>query len=182
LEISKIVGNEEGKRAMIRRVAFKKAIFAGSLGAAAWELCARVVSVAGVPIFDIVQTLGVTLLGRDAPAWQWWAVGMAMHCIVGSIWAIFYAYFFWSTLDKPPVVQGVVFSLLPAVLAGLVMVPQIDLMQNNIRQTSGLFAITIGVGGPAMIVVGHIIYGVVLGSLYVRPVGYRVGQRVTIDA
>jgi len=165
---------------MIRRIAFKKAIVAGALGAAAWEAAARLLIVGGFQVFDIVHTLGSLIFGESAPAWQWWPVGMIMHCTVGAVWAIFYAYFFWSTFDRRPVIQGIMFSVIPAVLAGTVMVPQMELMLDGRGQRLGVFAYYIGAGGPAMIIFGHLIHGAVLGSMYVRPIGYPVGKRVPL--
>lgn len=161
---------------MIRRVAFGKAVMAGVAGAAAWEIAVRVLIGIGLPIFDLVRILGMMVLGRGAQVWEWWPVGMSMHVAIGAIWAIFYAYFFWSFIDAPPILQGILFSLLPAVLAGLIMVPQMDFMLNGQRQPLRVFAIGIGILGPVSIVIGHLIYGAVLGSIYVRPVGYPVGR------
>lgn len=42
---------------------------------------------------------------------------MLMHAAVGALWAVFYAYFFWSMLDWRPTARGLVFSLLPSALA-----------------------------------------------------------------
>lgn len=163
---------------MIRRVAFKKAITAGALGAVAWEIVIRLLILAGLPMFDLVYALGSMTLAREAAVWEWWPIGLAMHAVVGAIWAIFYAYFFWSLFEYPPVLQGLIFSFLPAVLAGLIMVPQMDLMNERILlgelSPTRLFAIGVGWGGPAAIVLGHLIYGAILGYLYQRPVGYPV--------
>jgi hypothetical protein len=164
---------------MIRRIAFGKAICAGALGALAWEAGARTLIVLSVPLFDIVRVLGRLAGLDDAQAWLWWPVGMAMHALVGSIWAIFYAYFFWSMLDLNHVIQAIVFSLLPACLAGLIMVPQMELMLNGSMQF-GLFAEALGWLGPFSIVLGHLIFGVVLGTIYRRPVGYKVGTEVLV--
>ena len=101
-----------------------------------------------------------------------------MHALVGSVWSVFYAYFFWSLIDARPIVQGVLFALLPTVLAGLIMIPQMDLMLNGAYPPFRAFAIGIGALGPVSILLGHLIYGAVLGSLYVRPVGYPVGKRI----
>jgi hypothetical protein len=167
---------------MIRRVAFKKAILAGVLGAVSWEIVMRGLILLGLPMFDLVHALGTLLLGVTAPNWQWWPVGMILHASVGAIWAIFYAYFFWSFFDYPPVIQGMIFSLLPAVLAGLIMVPQLDFMNESIlagRLTkNGIFASGVGWGGPTAVILGHLVYGIVLGYLYQRPVGYAVGRQV----
>jgi hypothetical protein len=166
---------------MIRRVAFGKAIFAGAMGALAWEVVARVLILLGLPLFDLVFILG-TMVAGDVPAGVWWPIGLALHATVGAIWAIFYAYFFWSTFDLHPVAQGLLFSLGPAVLAGLIMTPQMSLMHALILEGKlspmGLFAVKLGWGGPAGIVIGHLIYGAVMGGLYVKPVGYKVGRKV----
>lgn len=108
---------------MIRRVAFGKAILAGTTGALAWEVVVRVLIVLGVPLGDLVRFLGTMIAGDTSPL-IWWPIGLALHASVGAVWAIFYAYFFWSTFDWPPPLQGLVFSSIPIVLAGLVMLPQ----------------------------------------------------------
>ena len=166
---------------MIRRVAFRKAIVAGVFGAAAWGAAARLLSVCGLSVFDIVWTLGTLVFGTDARAWEWWPTGLILHASVGAVWAIFYAYFFWSTLDLRPTLQGILFSMLPAVLAGLVMVPQLGLMRSASASVFSVFALDLGFGGPLMLVLGHLFYGLVLGRLYVRPVGYRTGKRIILD-
>src|SRR5215208_2903882 len=169
---------------MIRRVAFGKAVLAGAAGALAWELVLRLLVSLGLPLFDLVYVLGTMALGR-ASAWQWWLTGITLHAAVGAIWAIFYAYFFWSTFDWPPAVQGLAFSLGPATLAGLVMVPQMGLMHPLILQGEmphpGVFAIKLGWGGPAGVLLGHLIYGAAMGSLYTRPVGYAAGRGAKTD-
>ena len=166
---------------MIRRVAFRKAVFAGSMGAVAWELVARLLLLFGIRVFDLVYTLG-TMIAGEVSAWVWWPIGMALHVTVGSIWTIFYAYFFWSTYDWRPVAQGLLFSLGPATLAGLIMVPQMGFMHPLILDgklpPTGFFALQFGWGGPAGIVIGHLVYGAVMGGLYVKPVGYPVGRRI----
>ena len=78
---------------MIRSVAYSKAVLAGMASAVAWEVAARLLIWAGLPVFDIVGTLG-TLALPHASAWASWAVGMLLHLLVGAIWAVFYAYFF----------------------------------------------------------------------------------------
>jgi hypothetical protein len=166
---------------VIRRVAFGKAIVAGAIGAFVWEVVVRVLILVGLPLFDLVFILG-TMVFADVNPWLWWPIGIAMHATVGAIWAIFYAYFFWSTFDLHPVAQGLIFSLGPAVLAGLIMVPQMSFMHALILEgkllPSGLFGVKLGWGGPAGIVIGHLVYGAVMGGLYVKPVGYKVGRRV----
>jgi hypothetical protein len=165
---------------MIRRVAFAKAVFAGVAGAAVWEGVMRLLLLGGLPLFDLVRVLGTMVFGQ-VPVWQWWLTGMLLHTSVGAIWAIFYAYFFWTTFNWRPLWQGIIFSLGPAFLAGFVMVPQMSFMHPLVLRGEwpgfGAFAIHMGWGGPLGIILGHLIYGMVLGALYTRPVGYAVRQR-----
>jgi hypothetical protein len=168
---------------VIRRVAFRKAVLAGVLGAVAWELVIRIVILLGLPVGDLVYILGTMVLGHSSPL-AWWPAGLALHASVGAVWAIFYAYFFWSTFDWPPAWQGLVFSIVPILLAGVVMVPQLGWMhplvlRNEIPQP-GLFWVGIGWGGPATVVLGHLVYGLTMGSRYTRPVGYPTGRPVPL--
>src|SRR5215207_324954 len=167
---------------MIRRVAFGKAVVAGAAGALAWELVARALISLGVPFFDLVYVLGSMIAGRT-DMWRWWLIGMSMHAVVGVIWAIFYSYFFWSEFNWSPTVQGLVFSLGPAILAGLIMVPQMGFMHTLILNGQlpypGVFGYRFGWGGPFGIVVGHLIYGLTMGTLYRKPVGSRVKRLVS---
>ncbi|HEX6374682.1 MAG TPA: family 1 glycosylhydrolase [Allosphingosinicella sp.] len=166
---------------MIRVVSLRKAIVAGMAGAAAWEAVFRALELSGAPMFDIVRGLG-TLAFPNGPVLAWWAVGMAAHLFVGALWAIFYAYFFWSRFDWPPALQGVAFSLLPALLAIGIAGPQLATMHVD--------ALTIPVGLETLLpnfelrttagmLLGHAIYGTVLGALYTHPVGYRTGRHRT---
>ena len=163
---------------MVRRVAFKKAILGGALGAVAWEIAIRLLLLAGLPMFDLVRTLGTLVVGDRADLWLWWPIGLAMHALVGAIWAIFYAYFFWSFYDFQPVIQGLIFSILPMVLAGVIMVPQMDYMIGDHTPHLRTFATGIGPFGPVSVIAGHLVYGVVLGSIYKRPVGFATGKAI----
>jgi hypothetical protein len=168
---------------VIRRVAFRKAVIGGVLGAVAWEVVVRAMIFAGVPLGDLVHLLGTMLVG-NAPAWLWWSAGLALHAGVGAIWAIFYAYFFWSTFDAPPAVQGMLFSCIPIMLAGFVMLPQLGWMNPLVLRGElprpGLFDIGEGWGGPAGIILGHLVFGGTIGLLYTRPVGSPVRRRMQL--
>ncbi|MGJ0503926.1 MAG: family 1 glycosylhydrolase [Methylocystis sp.] len=160
---------------MIRRVAYGKAVFAGMAGAVVLEIVARLMILSGAPFFDLVGTLGA-LAQPYASGLGLWAIGMALHLTVGALFAVFYAYFFWSTLPLRPMFQGLAFALIPMVLAIIVMRPQFELMNPFLAPgempPSGLFGLNGGLSGPISIAVGHVIWGATLGLLYVRPVGY----------
>jgi hypothetical protein len=166
---------------VIRRVAFRKAIAAGVIGALAWEGVIRVLVLLGLPLFDLVRFLGTMALPRSS-AWVWWPTGLALHVLVGAVWAIFYAYFFWSTFEWPPPIQGLAFSVIPIVLAGVVMLPQLGWMHPLVLTgeipSPGLFGLGYGWGGPASSILGHAVYGLTMGALYTRPVGHPIRRRV----
>ncbi|HKO67504.1 MAG TPA: family 1 glycosylhydrolase, partial [Burkholderiaceae bacterium] len=163
---------------MIRRVAYGKAVGAGMAGAIAWEAVARPLILAGVPFADIVYLLG-TIAVPHGSALEWWSAGMALHLVVGAVWSIFYAYFFWALLSLRPTLQGLLFSFVPMALAIFVVRPQLELMnplvQSGLIPFSGLFGLDAGWRGPLTVALGHLIWGAVLGWLYTRPVGYAVG-------
>ncbi len=159
---------------MIRVVALRKAALAGAVGALAWEAAARGLILAGLPLFDIVRALG-TLVFPEGPALAWWAAGLAAHIFVGVCWALVYAYCFWSRYDWPPPLQGLAFSLVPAVLALLVAGPQLELMHRNasiVELTPALLLPELSAGHIGGLLLGHAIFGLVIGALYTRPVGY----------
>ncbi|WP_207539556.1 family 1 glycosylhydrolase [Sabulicella rubraurantiaca] len=164
---------------MIRKVAYRKVILAGVAGAAVWEALARLLILFGLPVADIVGTLGA-VAAPGVGVWVSWGAGLLLHFLVGAIWAIFYAYFFWSDLPIRPVLQGLLFAFIPMTLAILVVHPQFELMQLRGAEAAALphfgFA---GLPGrlhePISIALGHLLWGVTLGWLYVRPVGAPTG-------
>jgi beta-glucosidase/6-phospho-beta-glucosidase/beta-galactosidase len=163
---------------MIRIVSLSKAAAAGVAGAVAWELVMRSLATAGLPLFDIVRELG-TIAFPHGPVVAWWSLGMASHALVGALWAIFYAYFFWSRFEWPPALQGLVFSLFPAMLALAIMVPQLAAMhapQAVLRFDPIAYLASLGWRQPAGLLLGHLIFGLAMGSVYRRPVGYPAGQ------
>ena len=162
---------------MIRVVALRKAAIAGVAGAAAWEIVLRPAILAGVPTFDIVKVLG-TLAYPDGPALAWWSVGMAAHALVGICWAVFYAYFFWARFEWPPPLQGLATAIVPALLALGIVSPQMRLMHmqaDEVQLTRDLILPSLSAIEIGGLLAGHAIFGLVVGAMYVRPVGYRNG-------
>src|SRR5262249_50854009 len=118
----------------------------------------------------------------QSSTWQWLLIGTVVHCGVGIIWAIFYAYFFWALFDWRPAIQGLVFAMLVTLLAGFIFVPQLDLMHPLVLSghlpRAGIFAYRTGLAGPLNMIFGHALYGYILGSMYTHPVGYPIHYKV----
>jgi len=159
---------------VIRIVSLRKAILAGVAGALAWEVVLRLLLLAHLPLVDIVRGLGLLVFPHSG-VWEWWPAGMALHLLVGVIWAVFYAYFAWSVLALRPVWQGLIFSLLPFVLATAVVYPQVAVMQASVHVlhvSPWRLIAQVSWGERTGILIGHLVYGAVMGALYTRPVGY----------
>jgi hypothetical protein len=163
---------------MTRRVSFRKAVLAGASGAMAWEVVTRVLVLSGVPVMDPARLLGTMAFPHSGFA-LWWPIGVLFHCGVGAIWAIFYAYFFWSEFPWRPVVQGLVFSLIPTILSGGAMLRQIMLMHPLYEHEPGprFVAFHMGLAGLLSLIFGHALYGAIVGTLYTHPVGYPIKKR-----
>ena len=163
---------------MLRVVALRKAILAGAAGALAWEAAIRILGSVGVPVFDLVRQLGTLLFPRGT-ALEWWPAGMAAHASVGAAWALFYAYFFWARLRWPPALQGLAFAILPALLAVLIVVPQLQLMhlhQEVVQLHLRLFAAGLDPSTLGSLLLGHAVFGLTVGTIYTHPVGYRADR------
>jgi beta-glucosidase/6-phospho-beta-glucosidase/beta-galactosidase len=163
---------------LLRVVSFKKAILAGAAGALVWEAAARLLALAGLPVFDLVRELGTVLFRHGSPA-EWWPAGAAAHLAVGVAWAVFYAYFVWARWRWPPALQGLAFAALPALLAIFVMVPQLRLMHldqeiAHLGWSSALTGLEPAVLGT--ILLGHALFGLTVGAIYTHPVGYPVDR------
>ena len=163
---------------MMRVVSFGKAAIAGACGAAAMEICSSLARIAGFPSVDFVTQLSSVFFDHSPALAN--ASALAAHLAIGVCWAIFYAFFFWGRLRAPPLVQGLLFSLLPAALAIFIVYPELRLMRlqaDVARLDVNSFLEPLTGPGAASILVGHLVFGLIIGAIYRRPVGYPVGKK-----
>ena len=163
---------------MLRIVSLKKAVTAGLAGAAVMELCSFAASRAGLPTVDFVRQLSSVAFDHSPLLAN--AGALAVHLAIGVCWAIFYAFFFWGRMGAPPLVQGLVFSLLPAALAAFIVYPELALIHHRADAVTidlRSFLAPLSVGAGVSLLVGHLLFGLTLGAIYRRPVGYPVGRR-----
>ncbi len=141
------------------------------------EVTAAAIRFAGVSGVDFAGELGAVVVPADH--WPGLLAGLVAHAGVGIVWAVFYAYFFWGRLKWPPLAQGVAFSALPAILAILFVYPQLGLMQAHadVAQVSWTQFADLTPEALASILAMHVAYGLALGAIYKRPVGYPVGHK-----
>lgn len=162
---------------MIRVVSRPKAVAAGVAGAFAMVAAAYALRAAGLPAVDLIAELAAVALPAGNVAGD--AAAIVAHAGVGIAWALFYAYFFWGRFRWAPPLQGLAFAAVPAALALLFVFPQLKLMQlhSDVVQLSwpGYFS-QLSPPQVASILIGHAVFGLTVGALYTRPVGYRVGH------
>jgi len=163
---------------LIRVVSLRKAAVAGVCGALAWTAVLGTIELAGLPLFNIVKELGTLAFGPDEVL-GWGAVGLIAHGLVGICWALVYAYFFWSRVNWPPALQGLAFSLIPAILALFIVNPQLHLMhldEDVARLTWDAVLPSISLTQLGGLLLGHSIFGLTVGALYTHPVGYPANR------
>jgi len=158
---------------MIRVVSLRKAVAAGAAGAVAMEVFSLAGRIAGLQTVDLVQQLS-SVPFRE---WPLLATGAALvvHLSIGVCWAIFYAFFFWGRLRLPPVLQGLLFAIVPALLAILVVYPELALMRTSMDSVSldpATYFRPLSSAVVASLVVSHALFGLTLGLIYRKPVGY----------
>jgi beta-glucosidase/6-phospho-beta-glucosidase/beta-galactosidase len=113
------------------------------------------------------------------------AVAITAHFAVGVCWAVFYAFFFWGRLHVRPPLQGLAFAILPGALAILVVYPELALIRTHastvILDARSFFA-PLSPGSVASLVVSHALFGLTMGAIYRRPVGYRADKKPSLPA
>ncbi|HET8750712.1 MAG TPA: family 1 glycosylhydrolase [Sphingomicrobium sp.] len=165
---------------MIRVVAFRKAAAAGLAAAAAMEVFAFVSDRFGLGTIDFVAELAAVAFGGSRLLAMIGAT--AVHLAIGVCWAVFYAFFFWGRLRLRPPIQGLIFAIIPALLATFVVYPELALMQHHadvVTVDVGEFLAPLSASSVGSLIAGHVLFGLVMGAMYRRPVGYPVGSTPT---
>src|SRR5690348_9402116 len=143
---------------MMRVVALKKAAAAGLGGAIAMEAFSRVGRLLGLKTIDFIAEL-------SAVAFRGSRLLADLTAVVGHIgvcWAIFYAFFFWGRLRLRPSVQGLIFAIVPASLAILVVYPELALIHDKAdiaRLSVASFFAPLSVETVLSLLVGHAFFG-----------------------
>ncbi|MEP7028213.1 MAG: DUF6789 family protein [Candidatus Eisenbacteria bacterium] len=132
---------------------FLKALGAGIAGTLAMTAVMWMAPRMGMPPMDIGHMLGSVMGGNDALGWT-------AHFMIGILLAVVYAAAFAGRLPGAPVLRGVAYSLGPWLMAQLVVMPMMGM---------GLFSGSMMMAAGSL--VGHVVYGAVLGGVYGRVAG-----------
>lgn len=91
-------------------------------------------------------------------------IGWIMHFVIGIILAVNYGLLFYpSTKINPLWLRGAIFGIIPWIMAQIMVMPMMSMM-NGMSFSSGLFSGSMMMAGASL--VGHLVYGAVLGSIY----------------
>jgi beta-glucosidase/6-phospho-beta-glucosidase/beta-galactosidase len=163
---------------MIRVVALRKAIVAGLSGAAVMQAFSAATALAGLQTVDFASELSSVAFNRSPLLAQ--AAGLAVHLGTGVCWAVFYACFFWGRFPLRPALQGLLFAIIPATLAIAVVYPELALMQlpaDAVNVQLGTFFAPLTPVIIASLILSHALFGLTVGAIYRRPVGYPAGRK-----
>jgi len=131
---------------------FAKSIVAGVIGTVVMTIFMLMAPMMGMPEMNIGKMLGMFM---GVPA----IVGWMTHFMIGSVLAIFYAVLFQPKFPGNGVVRGMMFGLIPWLMAQVVVNPMMG---------AGFFAMN--TPAPMAMVMGsfmgHLVYGAVLGGVY----------------
>jgi uncharacterized membrane protein YagU involved in acid resistance len=89
-------------------------------------------------------------------------LGWAGHLSIGVILAVSYSAFFLERLPGPPLARGALFSLIPWLMAQLIVMPMMGMP---------LFSGSVAMASGSLL--GHLMYGAVLGAI--------VGEGLAVD-
>ncbi|HEX5237613.1 MAG TPA: family 1 glycosylhydrolase [Sphingomicrobium sp.] len=168
---------------MMRVVALKNAAAAGLGGAIAMEILSRLGRLLGIKTIDFIAELSAVAFRGSRFVADLTAV--VAHLGIGICWAIFYAFFFWGRLRLRPAVQGLIFAIVPASLAILVVYPELALIRDNadiVRLSVAGFFAPLSVETVLSLLIGHACFGLAMGAIYRRPVGYAADTRPSAPA
>ncbi len=129
-----------------------KAFGAGVAGTIAMTLMAMAAPMMKMPEMNIPGMLA-NFMGVPV------AAGWIAHFMIGTVLAVSYATIFVSKLPGSSLLKGILFSLIPWLMAQILVNPMMG---------AGIFALN--TDAPLMMVmgslVGHVVYGAVLGMVY----------------
>ncbi len=128
-----------------------RAVFAGIVATAVMSLLMVMAPMMGLPRMSLP---GMIATWTGVPI----VLGWVIHFGVGSVLAVLYAGLFAAHLHGPGPVRGMLYALLPWIVAGVVVMPMMGI---------GVFGGSTGMAIGSLI--GHLVYGLVLGGIYPAP-------------
>jgi uncharacterized membrane protein YagU involved in acid resistance len=125
-----------------------RVVLAGLVGTAAMTALMLMSPLMGLPPMDIGRMLGSMMGGNIALGW-------VSHFMIGVVLAFAYALFFVSRIPGPGLARGAIYGLLPWLAAQVVVMPMMG---------AGFFSGSVAAAAGSLM--GHLVYGGVIGAVY----------------
>lgn len=142
----------------------KRAVIGGFSGTVAMTALMLMAPKMGLPPMNVGEMLGSVMGGSVVLGWM-------AHFVVGTVLALGYGLVFEHRLPGPSALRGAIFAVGPWLMAQLVVMPMMG---------AGAFSGSMLAAGGSLM--GHLVYGAVLGAIYglryAVPVHTRVAARV----
>jgi hypothetical protein len=144
---------------------FGRAMLAGLIATIIMSIVQTMAPMMGLPRMDIAAMVGSMLGGRLVAGW-------IIHLMMGTIlWAAVYAYIVEPRLGGAPWVRGLTYGFLLAVFVLIIGFPLVGAMFSSLTPKPGFLGMGMaGAMGTMGVIVGHLVYGLVLGAIYGQPV------------
>ncbi|HEX7022740.1 MAG TPA: hypothetical protein VF171_07770 [Trueperaceae bacterium] len=150
------------------------AIWAGIAGGIAMWLLLTLARAVRLVDTSLIRYEGSLLTGRAEGAGPWLA-GLVMHLVLSALIGLAYAVGFASFFGRAAWNLGIVLGVYHWGLASLVL-PLMDSLNPCVKRGSlrgmGAYAWRGGMAMVAVFLIGHLLYGLVVGWLYTVPAGW----------
>jgi hypothetical protein len=156
-----------------------RAFSAGIVGGLVMTIIMALVRATMMPQANPEMMLG-TMTGSK-PGMATWIMGLLIHLILSGVIALIYALGFEYVTHRSGVLIGLGFAVIHIIIGGIVMgmMPMMHPMIPEQMPAPGAFMSGMGAMGAGLFVMEHLIYGAIVGAMYV-PVGRH--RRVEAEA
>ncbi|HET9000930.1 MAG TPA: DUF6789 family protein [bacterium] len=143
---------------------FGRAMLAGLVATIIMSIVQAMAPMMGLPRMDIAAMVG-SMLGGSL------VVGWIVHLMMGTIlWAAVYAYIVEPSLGGAPWVRGLTYGFLLAIFVLIIGFPVVGAMFPSFTPKPGFLGMGLGGAmGTMGVIIGHLVYGLVLGAIYGQP-------------
>ncbi len=147
---------------------FGRAMLAGLIATIIMSIVQAMAPMMGFPRMDIAAMVGSMLGGNLVAGW-------IVHLMMGTIlWAAVYAYIVEPRLGGAAWVRGLTYGFLLAVFVLIIGFPMVGAMFSSPTPKPGFLAMGMGGAmGTMGVIFGHLVYGLVLGTIYGQPASER---------
>lgn len=140
----------------MKKVNFLNVVISGVAATIAMTALMFMAPMMGMPKMNIAKMLG-SMMGNNE------MLGWIAHFMIGIILAFIYAVVFYKKFTPKGSINGLIFSVIPWLAAQLMVMPMMMAMK-GMSFTAGIFSGSLIMAMGSLM--GHLVYGLVLGVIY----------------